>query len=318
MLRSSLSALLRHFRRLAPASAPADAAQINGVLPPGALLGGLRIERLLARGAMGALYLVIDPATESALAIKTIVLPHDGADDGAQLREHFLREAHTAAQLVHPDIVRVYGAAEQQGLGYIVMELLAGTDLTRYTRAPRLLPEPLVLSVVARVADALAHAHRQGVLHRDVKPANVMLDLATQQVKLTDFGLARLADSEATRSGVVLGSPVYMAPELLGGGASSAGSDLYALGVTLFQLLSARLPFEGESMGDLLRAVATQAPLDLAALRPDLPAAVAAPLSAALASVLQRDPAQRLADGRAWAATLREIAAAWPTPASAH
>jgi eukaryotic-like serine/threonine-protein kinase len=188
-----------------------------------------------------------------------------------------------------------------------VMELLAGADLSRYTRPGRLLPEPLALEIAAHIAEALAYAHRQGVVHRDVKPANVMFDPVSGGVKLTDFGLARAADAQATRSGMLLGSPAYMAPELLGGARAEAASDLYALGVLLFELLTGRLPFAADSMGALLRAMASQAPQTVRELRPDLPATQAAVLDAALAPVLARSPAERERDGDAWASELRQL-----------
>src|SRR5688500_11242454 len=214
-------------------------------LPAGTPLGGYRIERLIGRGGVGALYLAVDPATEAPVAIKTIALGPDAerhAERG-ETRERFLREAAAASRLQHPDIVTVHGAGEHHGLGFIVMELVAGSDLSRYTRQARLLPEPVVLRIVARVADALAYAHTAGIVHRDVKPANVMVHLPTHQVKIADFGVARLADSARTRTGVTLGTPAFMSPEQLAGAPGDGRSDLYSLGVMLFQLLTGRLPY---------------------------------------------------------------------------
>ena len=277
-----------------------------GLLAPGSRLGGVRIDRLLTRGAMGALYLAFDESDGAPLAVKAVSLgqPDDPALAGAQGR--FQRETLNAIRLRHPGIVTTHGAILQGGMGYVAMELLTGTDLGRYTRPGRLLPEALALAITARIAEALAYAHRAGVVHRDVKPANVMFDPAVDSVKLTDFGLARAVDAEATRSGVLLGSPAYMAPELLAGARADAGSDLYALGVLLFELLTGHLPFEGESMGALLRAMATQAPRTVHKLRPDLPAGQAALLESVLAPVLARAPAGRQRDGEAWAGALRK------------
>lgn len=276
-------------------------------LEPGSRLGGARIERLLTRGAMGALYLGFEEASGAPLAIKAVQLGRPGDPALAAAQGKFHHETINAARLRHPGIVLTHGAIVQDGVGYVAMELLSGSDLGRYTRPSRLLPEALALDVAGRVAEALAYAHRAGVVHRDVKPANVMYDPAIDSVKLTDFGLSRAVDAEASRSGVLLGSPAYMAPELLAGARADAASDLYALGVLLFELLTGRLPFEGESMGALLRAMASQAPLTVRALRPDLPSAQAAVLDAVLAPVLARAPAERERDGDAWASELRQV-----------
>jgi serine/threonine-protein kinase len=286
---------------LAPISATA--------LQPGDQLGGYRIERWLASGAMGALYVASDPQDPRPVALKTLALAREF--EGADLldaRARFQQEAGTAVRLRHPDIVTVHRAGEDRGIGFIAMELLSGCDLTRYTRSSRLLPEPVVLGIAARVADALAHAQTQGVVHRDIKPANVMVDLASGQVKVTDFGIARLSDASRTRSGLVLGTPAFMAPEQLAGASADARSDLYALGVMLFQLLTGELPYPSESFGQLLRQMAAGPPRSLLSLRPDLPAE----LSALVVRCLQREPAQRPADGHELAQALRRIQHGWP------
>ena len=292
--------------------ASANPAQDTGPLVPGQRFGGVRIERVLARGASATVYVALEEDTGTPVAVKAVRLVDDAADApaGGGAREAFEREARASMALHHRDIVKVYGVATGPGLGCIVMELLPGVDLSRYAQPGRLLPEALVLEIAARAAEALAYAHRQGVVHRDVKPANLMFDAPSQRVALTDFGLARASDAEATRSGMLLGSPAYMAHELLAGASADARSDLYALGVLLCELLTGRLPYEGASMGALLRAMAGGTPQSVGSLRPGFDPQAVAALDAALAQVWQRILAERQDDGSAWARTLRAVAQA--------
>ena len=185
------------------------------------------------------------------------------------------------------------------------MERVRGVDLSRYTQRHLLLPETLVLRIGARVAAALAHAHANGIVHRDLKPANVLVNLADGQVKLADFGVARDEDTSATRTGMTLGTPAYMAPEQLAGTPASAASDAYALGVMLFELLAGRRPHQAANLGELLKATASQPPASLARLRPDLPPTVVA----AVEQLLATDPAQRPADLTAWSAQVATLSA---------
>jgi serine/threonine-protein kinase len=136
------------------------------------------------------------------------------------------------------------------------MEFLKGKDLVAYTKNPNLLPPMKVLSIIERVADALSYAHGMGIVHRDIKPANIMYEPEADQPKVTDFGIARVTDSSKTKTGMVLGTPSYMSPEQLGGKRIDGRSDLFSLGVTLYQMLCGRLPFEGESMTQLMFAIA--------------------------------------------------------------
>lgn len=281
----------------------------SALLRPGSALGGYRIQRLLGRGATGAVYLAFDRASGRAVALKTLAFAQQfDAYDLAETRARFVREAQTASRLRHPNIVEVYGGGEERGIAYIAMQLLPGSTLVRYTSAARLLPEPLVLHIAAGIAEGLAHAHEAGIVHRDIKPANVMLDLTDRQPKITDFGIARAADSARTRTGLVLGTPLYMSPEQLAGAPPDGRSDLYALGVLLFQLLTAQLPYEAGSMGALLQAVATKDARSLRGLRPELPQ----PLDEFMARALNRSPHERFPDGRQFARGLRELAACWP------
>ena len=304
----------RKFRRRPPGP-PAASRLTSDVPPPGAVVaGGLlanrsqfgryRIERSLGRGSMGTVYLAHDQQ-ERAVAIKTMALGREfDPADLADARERLFREADTAARLRHPDIVAVLEAGEEQGLAFIAMEYVQGHDLLRHTLPGRLLPVPVVLRTLARVALALAYAHTQGVVHRDVKPANVMIDPDAGTVKVADFGIARIADARHTRTGMVLGTPSFMSPEQLAGRRVDGRSDLYSLGVMLFQLLTGALPHRGESMAELLNQIANETAPDVRTLRPELPEALAHVLTLAL----DKRPELRYGDGGQMALDLAAIA----------
>lgn len=270
-------------------------------------IGGWHLLRPLGRGETGQVYLARSADGQRTAALKVIALP---TTDAAALRQ-FERQTAALRSLQHPDIVQLWDAGIDGPHAWLAMEPVPGTDLGRYTAPARLLPELLVVAAGARIAAALAHAHRAGLVHRDLKPANVLVHLPTGTLKVADLGLARPLGAESTRTGLIAGTPAYMAPEQLAGMAPDAQTDLYALGVSLFELLSGRRPHEADTMGELLRRVAGEPPLDLAALRPDLPAA----LTQLVASLLARDRAQRPRDGEAVAAALAEIgrAASGPT-----
>ncbi len=267
-------------------------------------LGRYRIDRVIGRGSMGVVYLGLDPMLGRQVAIKTMALGREFA--GAELdeaKQRFFREAETAGRLQHRDIVTIYDVGEEQDLAYIAMEFLKGQDLQRHTNADKLLPVPVVLRVGIRVAEALAYAHTRGVVHRDVKPANVMLHLPTGAVKVTDFGIARVTDASRTRTGTVLGTPSFMSPEHLCGQRTDGRSDLYSLGVMLFQLLTGQLPFQADSMAKLMYRIANDVAPDVRSLRPDLPETLAEVLNCAM----RKDPASRFADGSRMSEDLRTI-----------
>jgi eukaryotic-like serine/threonine-protein kinase len=165
-----------------------------------------------------------------------------------------------------------------------------------------------VLSIVARVAEALAYAHRQNVVHRDIKPANIMYELDSDTVKVTDFGIARITDSSKTRTGLVLGTPSYMSPEQIAGRKVDGRTDLYSLGVTLYQMLTGVLPFRGDSMAELMYKIANEEAPDPRAVRPELPERLAQVLARALA----KKPDLRYQDGEAFARDLRAVLAELP------
>ena len=270
-----------------------------------ASLGRYRLEREIGRGSMGAVYLGHDPQIGRAVAIKTMALSREFAgSELVEARERFFREAEMAGRLRHPDIVAIFDASEDQGLAFIAMEYVDGHDLLRHTRREDLLPVPELLRVMARVATALAHAHAQGVVHRDVKPANVMVDPATDSVKVTDFGIARITDASRTKTGLVLGTPSFMSPEQMTGRRLDGRSDLYSLGVMLFQLLTGELPHRSESMATLMHQIVNDVAPDVRTLRPSLPEV----LANVVAVAVEKRPELRYADGHQLAADLLAVA----------
>ena len=266
--------------------------------------------RLLGGGAHARVYAAQDRHIKQLVALKIFAVQareDDSRAAQAEARSRFEAEADIAQRLRHPDIVQVLDKGTFDNQTWLAMELVAGSTLQRYTDAQRLLPEAVLLQATERVALALHHAHEQRVIHRDLKPANVLVHWASDTVKLVDFGLARTDDAAATRTGLVLGTPQYMAPELLAGGRPDARSDCYALGVMLFELLSARLPFETTNMGELLRRAARDPAPDLREFKPQAPAE----LAGLLAEMLATQPSQRLADASRVAGRLRSLRLAW-------
>lgn len=270
------------------------------------MLGRYQIDREIGKGAMGVVYLGRDPKIGRVVAIKTLALGQEFEGDALiDARARFFREAETAGRLQHPNIVTIFDAGEEHDLAYIAMEFLKGQDLTHACGQDRLLPVPTVLSIAARVADALDYAHAHNVVHRDIKPANIMFDRGTDAVKVTDFGIARITDSSKTRTGLVLGTPSFMSPEQLAGKKVDGRSDLYSLGITLFQLLTGTLPLRGASMTELMHKIASVEAPDVRQLRPELSAAVAK----VVALSLQKRPEARYQTGRQFAADLRQALA---------
>ncbi len=267
------------------------------------MLGRYQVEKELGKGAMGVVYLGKDPKIGRVVAIKTMALAQEfEADELAEVKERFFREAETAGRLAHQNIVTIYDAGEEHDLAFIAMELLKGGDLNPFTKAGALLPADKVVSIVARTADALGYAHRQGVVHRDIKPANIMYHLDSDTVKVTDFGIARLTDSSKTKTGMVLGTPSYMSPEQLAGKKIDGRSDLFSLAVSLYQMLCGRLPFEGESMGRLMYRISSEPPTDILSINPNVPHAIVVFLDRAL----DKEPDNRFQTGEEFAAALRE------------
>lgn len=271
------------------------------------MLGRYEITKEIGKGSMGVVYLGRDPKIGRMVAIKTLALGQEFEGDGLiDARARFFREAETAGRLQHPYIVTIFDAGEEHDLAYISMEFLKGTDLSPFGKEGNLLPVPLALSIAARVAEALDYAHANQVVHRDIKPANIMFDAATDAVKVTDFGIARITDSSKTRTGLVLGTPSFMSPEQLAGKKVDGRSDLYSLGVTLFQMLTGSLPLRGASMPELMHKIASVPAPDVRTLRPELSAEVAE----VVALSMMKRPEARYQTGRQFAAEIRRALAA--------
>jgi serine/threonine-protein kinase len=266
------------------------------------MLGHYQIGAELGKGATGVVYEGTDARTGQTVAIKTLALSQNFDADGlAEAKVRFFHEAGTAQRLTHPDIVAVYAAGEDRDIAYIAMERLQGEDLTRYLGAGVRPPLAQLLPVLARVAEALAYAHGRGVVHGDIKPANIVWAPATNTVKITDFGMAHVGDVLNTGSGMMLGTPSYMSPEQLAGDRIDGRSDLFSLGVSLYQLVCGRLPFEGESMGQLRFRIISEPHPDVRLHDSSLPACLTAIVDTALA----KDPACRYQDGIQMAEALR-------------
>jgi len=242
---------------------------INGYTP--GMLGRYKVLKELGRGAMGLVYLGKDPTIQRFVAIKTMRLDQIDNDDKLHdIKARFFREAESTGRLSHPNIVTIYDAGEEADLGYIAMELIEGTPLKQWARKPNLMPVNEVLLTVATVADALDYAHQQGVVHRDIKPANIMLT-KDRVVKVMDFGIAKMASSSKTQTNIVLGTPTYMSPEQISGKKVDGRSDIFSLGVVLFELLTGQLPFTADNVSAVLFSIAHHPHPAIQTLRPDLP-----------------------------------------------
>ncbi len=268
-------------------------------------IGKFEIQGVLGQGAMGQVFLGKDPLLGREVAIKTILAVHAG---GEEARARFLREAQAAGRLNHPGIVTVHEFGEDQGLLYLAMERVPGEDLAKLIQQGALTRFE-ILEAVAQACEALDHAHRHGVIHRDIKPANVMVSRVGGRlaVKLMDFGVARLENSNLTADGTWMGTIGYMAPEYLETGRADAKSDVFAIGVMLFEAISGgRKPFPGETPTMILSRMMKQEPDQL---RPEdmegLPASVELVVTRAMA----KDPAKRMGDAGELAKELYEILA---------
>ena len=251
-------------------------------------IGRYEVLEEIGHGAMGTVYRARDPLIERTVAIKTVdiaQLRREGADAEAR----FLREAQSAGRLSHPNIVTIYDVGETDSLAYIAMEYLSGPTLRDLLDHARMPPD-LAIDTARQMAEALAFAHAHGVTHRDVKPANVVVTGQRGRIKLTDFGIAHLANSEQTQTGQMLGSPRYMSPEQVKGGEIDGRSDIFSLGAVLYEMLTGRYAFDGDSLATIVYRVVHDAPADPAGLRPGLPAGLVQLLGRMLSKTPQDRP----------------------------
>ncbi|MDQ8153821.1 MAG: serine/threonine-protein kinase [Gemmatimonadota bacterium] len=283
---------------------------------PTALAGEFALEREIGRGAMGVVYLARDVVLDRQVALK--VLPPDTAT--SEVRARFLREARTAAQLSHPHIVHIHRADERGEFAFFVMGLVDGENLGQRVRDRGPLPPVDVVRHLREVAWALAYAHAHGVIHRDVKPENIMIERGTNRALVTDFGIARSERSPSiTGEGHVVGTAHYMSPEQVQGTALDGRSDLYSLGVVGYFLLSGRLPFEGDGATAVLVAHITKPAPPLLSIAPNVPRALAAVID----RCLMKDPTARYATGEELSESLRRamegaVAAREPVVSGGH
>jgi serine/threonine protein kinase len=267
-------------------------------------IGRYRIETLLGTGAMGEVYRAHDPAIDSLVAIKVVRPELVAGSGGEQLLERFRREARAAGRRFHPNIVAIWDFGDDNGMPFLVMDLVEGQSLDQLIKSSGPLAQGRSLAIITQVLSALGFAHANGIVHRDIKPSNIMV-LPGDQVKVADFGIARLEASEFTIVGDLLGTPAYMAPEQLSGGPVDHRTDLFAAGVILFEMLTGVKPFRGKSITEIISFMEKRGPEDIRALNPAVPEA----MKRVIAKSVAFDPAQRYADAPAFS---RAVADAMP------
>ena len=270
-------------------------------------LGRYRLVKILGQGAMGVVYEAVDTRLARTVALKTVLLSHLADESNAgEYASRFEREAQAAARLAHPNIVTVHDFGEHEDISYIVMEFVRGRELASMFEAGQALPLPEILRIMRELLAALDYAHEQGIVHRDVKPANVMLDHAGH-VKLADFGVARVANTtqDRTMPGTLVGTPSYMAPEQVLGLAVGSRADIFAAGVILYQGLTGKRPFVGTGPFEVQRKIVQEDPPPPSRVAPQLPAA----LDHVIARALAKHPEDRYPTAAAFAAALEAVGA---------
>lgn len=260
-----------------PVQPPVD---LNATPPPPVLgdteglehLGRYKVVGSLGKGAMGTVFKGIDPAINRPVALKTIRL--DFVSDETELnelRDRLFREAQAAGKLSHPNIVTIYDVGSEDSLQYIAMEYLEGQNLEELIKRKVQFSYKILANIISQICDALDYAHKEGIVHRDIKPANIMV-LKDYSVKVMDFGIARVDSSSMTKTGIAMGTPNYIAPELLQGNDVDKRCDIFSLGVVIYELLTGRRPFKGENMTALIYSIINDNPLPPSTVNPKVPA----------------------------------------------
>src|SRR6516162_4195945 len=254
-------------------------------------IGRYRVEKLLGSGAMGEVYRAYDPAIDRLVAIKVLRPELIGGSDSEQLLQRFRREARAAGRRFHPNIVAIWDFGDDNGMPFLAMEYVEGRSLGELIKSSGHLTPDRGVKIIMQVLSALGFAHANGIIHRDIKPSNIMI-LPNDDVKVADFGIARIDASDFTIVGDLLGTPAYMAPEQLSGAPVDHRTDLFAVGVILFEMLTGVKPFRGKSITKIISFMETRGPEDIRGLNPAVPDSLKQVITKALAF----DPARRYDD----------------------
>ncbi|HEV2814044.1 MAG TPA: protein kinase, partial [Solirubrobacteraceae bacterium] len=254
-------------------------------LQPGDVFAGHRIEGVAGRGGMGVVYRAVELALDRVVALKTIS-PALASDPS--FRERFVRESKAAAGIDHPNVLPIFSAGEEDGIPYIAMRFVEGEDLRSLLRREGPLPPERAVAIAVQVLKALRFAHRRGIVHRDIKPHNAIVD-DEGRVKVTDFGIARAGGAQMTEVGSIVGTAQYLSPEQARGAPVDQPSDLYSTGIVLYELLTGTVPFTGQTPVEIAMKHLQQTPAPPSSLRPEVPR----DLDYVVLRALAKDPADR-------------------------
>ncbi len=235
-------------------------------------LGRYVIVEEIGQGAMGVVYKAVDPLIDRTVAIKTINLDLS-KEELANFEKRFQREVQSAGKLNHPNIVTVYDVGRTEGVAYMAMEFLEGKELREILDSGVVLPIEKIAHISSQVAEGLAFAHEHGIVHRDVKPANVMV-MKNGLIKITDFGIAQMSSASRTMAGMVMGSPKYMSPEQVVGQAVDGRSDIFSLGVVIYEMLTGKTPFGGDNISAIMYQILNDDPIPPKNLNQNIPASI--------------------------------------------